>query len=159
MMGRCSSRGRLEQMSYPSNTSISNISITTSGTGTNTFTSSGTYTISSVAYGGGGGGASTATWLGTTSSSLGFSDISASDVYLSRPNGRKIALGTILETIIDTLCIIEPDRDLIARYPALKEAYDDHQRLLTETFGNRKIRESYETYQTIKKLVSEQHDD
>jgi len=139
---------------------LSNITVTTSSNGAVTFNScSGTYTLSAFGGGGGGGGglASTATWL-STSSSIGYSDISAADVYISRPNGKKMAIGSILETIIDTLCIIEPDRDLIERYPSLKAAYEDHQRLLMETFGNSKIRDSYESYQTMKRLVSEQQD-
>lgn len=158
-------------MSYQHNAS-SNLIITTSGAATisngggsysctaGTSSSSSIYTLTGAvgaAGGGGGGGSYTTSWGGASYSIT--SSMDAADVYISRPDGRKLAIGKILETIIDTFQIIEPDDALMSKYPALKEAYDEHQRLLMETFGNGKIRDSYETYQTIKRLVSEGNDE
>lgn len=47
------------------------------------------------------------------------------DVYIER-NGKRIAVGKTLEQIMERLCIIEPAFELIEKYPALKEAYDNY---------------------------------
>lgn len=103
----------------------------------------------SIGYGGGGGTHSAVSAASSTAYNY---DIA--DVVLTRPGGKKIHLGKLLDSIMDMLCIIEPDQNLIDRYPALKEAYEEHRRAIDRFFGDDKIRETYNNYQTIKNLVS-----
>ena len=48
------------------------------------------------------------------------------DVIIRRHGKQDIAVAKSIEAIMDRLCIIEPALDLIAKYPALREAYENY---------------------------------
>lgn len=136
-------------MSYSltSNTTVN--TITLSNTGTMTFpTASGNYTITS--YGG----------SGTSSSWGSMSPTDASrDVVIRRPNGKEIYVGAVLDQIMDMLMIIPQDDALHEKNPALKAAYEHHQSIIKDMLSNEKLRESYESYRTMRNLVAHENDD
>lgn len=77
------------------------------------------------------------------------------DVVIRRPNGREIQVGSLLEQITELLMIIPDNKDLHSKNPALKNAYDHHQLLVKELLSNSKVRESYDSYNTLRKLIQE----
>lgn len=143
-------------MSY----SLSNISVSTMATMTNNGTltlptSSGTYTITTTGYGGG-GGTSLLTSSGTGwANSISTITDSSPDVVIRMANGKEIHVGSLLEQITELLMIIPDNADLHSKNPALKDAYDHHQLLVKELLSNSKVRESYDSYNTLRKLVQD----
>jgi hypothetical protein len=76
-----------------------------------------------------------------------------SDIRINRPDGTVLEVGKILESIMEVLCIIQPDTELMGKYPSLKDAYESHQELLQQILNDSKLKESYDSYHTIKRLV------
>lgn len=150
-----SSLGRQGQMSYSlsSNLSITAATITSSGVLTLP-ASSGTYLITTTGYGAGGGGTySSASSWGVTHST------DNRDVVIKRKNGKEIRVGDSLEMIMELLMIIPEDRELFEKNPALKDAYDHHQQVIREVFTDDRLRESFDTYHTIRRLVKDETED
>jgi hypothetical protein len=141
-------------------TSLSNCTVYTSGY-PYSVTSTGTLSIttsswgcgaSSWSYGTGGGGGSASSIMTIASSDV----YDNSDVTIKRPNGTEIRVGECLETIMETLFMIIPDKKLMGRYPALDDAFKNHMQLIRDKLhGDHDLKDSYESYQMIKKLVIE----
>lgn len=48
------------------------------------------------------------------------------DIVIRDENGKEIRVGESIKQIMDRLAIIDPDHDLMAKYPALQEAYNNY---------------------------------
>ena len=81
-------------------------------------------------------------------------DNSNADIVIHRDSGESIRVGATIKHILDTFCIIVPDQTLLDSNPALKAAYDDHQAIIQETLGP-KLKESYNSYKIIEKLIQQ----
>lgn len=55
-----------------------------------------------------------------------YTTVPSDDVIIRRHGKQDIAVAKSIEAIMDRLCIIEPALDLIAKYPALREAYENY---------------------------------
>lgn len=50
----------------------------------------------------------------------------SNDIIIKREGKGDIRVGDTLEMLMDRLCIIQPAMDLIEKYPALREAYEQY---------------------------------
>jgi hypothetical protein len=48
------------------------------------------------------------------------------DIVLHRDGKQSIKVGETLDTIMDRLCILQPNLEKMEQYPALKAAYDNY---------------------------------
>jgi hypothetical protein len=141
-------------MSYSLTSNIAATTATIINTGMLSLpTSSGTYAITTTGYGGGGGYASTSSW-GVSSSNNNLYHVN--DIVVRRDNGKDIRIADSIEMIMELLMIIPEDRGLLDKNPALRSAYDHHQQIIRETFSSERLKESFDTYHTIRKLVKEE---
>lgn len=158
MEGMSSSLGRQGQMSYSLTSNIAAMTATITNTGMLSLpTSSGTYTITSTGYGGGGGGGnytSASSWGVSSNNNL----YHVNDIVIRRDNGKDIRIADSIEMIMELLMIIPEDKDLLDKNPALRSAYDHHQQIIRETFTSERLKESFNTYHTIRKLVKEENE-
>jgi hypothetical protein len=76
-----------------------------------------------------------------------------------RKNGKEIRVGDSLEMIMEFLMIIPEDKELLEKNPALKDAYEHHQRVVREVFTDDRLKESFDTYHTIRRLVKDETED
>jgi hypothetical protein len=53
------------------------------------------------------------------------------DVIIKREGKEDIHVAKTLEMLMDRLCIIQPAMDLIEKYPALREAYENYKMIET----------------------------
>lgn len=124
--------------------------------------------ITSITIGGGGGGSmisNSGNYTASTSWSTNVSkpvyytttDSSSADIVIHRKSG-DIRVGDTLKHILDTFCIIVPDQALLDDNPALKAAYDHHQAVIQETLGT-KLKESFDSYKTIERLIQQDNHD
>lgn len=162
-------------MSYSQTSNITTLSSTLTNTGTITLpTSSGTYSITTTGYGltpngtysitavGSGSGGYSSSGVGSNHAWASVSSkhsMSHHDVVIKRPNGKEIRVGELLESMMEIMMIIPNDPDLHGKNPALKDAYEHHQSLIREMMASDRLRESYESYNTLRKLVSQEDDD
>lgn len=79
------------------------------------------------------------------------------DIVIKRQNGESIRVGQTIKAILDTFYIIMPDQKLLDTNPSLKAAFDHHQTVLQETLGER-LKDAYNSYKTIEKLVLDSDD-
>ncbi len=87
------------------------------------------YTISPTGGGGGGG-----TWQTTTVTPSYYTTGSiyanaasySNDIIIRRDGKEDLHVAKTLEMLLDRLCIIQPALDLIEKYPALREAYENY---------------------------------
>lgn len=137
--------------------SISSTPYNITSTGTLSATTS-TWGYASTGYsyaGGGGGGSSGIMTISTTND---FHD--NADVVIRRPNGSEIRIGECIESIMEALCMVLPDKNLMEKYPALKDAYDNHMVIIRDKLkSDPDLKDSYESYQMIKKLVTQDQSD
>jgi hypothetical protein len=75
-----------------------------------------------------------------------------SDITISRPNGQ-LNVGASLEMIMDMLGLIQPDHTLMDKHPALKDAYEAHVSALKDKLMHHDIKDTYNSYHTVRKLV------
>lgn len=144
-------------MSYSQTSNITVTATTLSNSGVITLpVSNGTYTITATGYGGAGGGGGSSMLASSWGSTSGLA--SNNDVVIKRPNGREIHVGALLEQLMDMLMVIPADSELHDKYPALKVAYDHHQSLFNDILASNELKESYDSYRTMRKLVHEQDD-
>lgn len=62
----------------------------------------------------------------TTSSIYASNNAYSNDIIIRREGKEDIPVAKTLEMLMERLCVIEPAMDLIAKYPALKEAYENY---------------------------------
>ena len=120
--------------------------------------------------GGGGGGGGMISSSGNYTISTGYSttvskpvyytttDNSSADIVIHRNSGEAIRVGDSIKHILDTFCIIVPDQTLLDDNPALKAAYNHHQAVIQETLGT-KLKESFDSYKTIERLIQQDKND
>ena len=147
-------------MSYSQTSNITVAATTLSNSGTLP-TSSGTYTITAIGGGGGGsnwigvgGGGGGGNWTSVSTSNL----ARDTDVVIKRPNGREIRVGALLEQLMDMLMVIPVDTELHDKYPALKAAYEHHQSIFNEILASNELKDSYDSYRTLRNLVGQEED-
>jgi hypothetical protein len=63
------------------------------------------------------------TWSTSTQA---YSNSYNNDIIIRREGKEDIHIAKTLEMLMERLCIIEPAMDLIEKYPALKEAYENY---------------------------------
>ena len=68
-----------------------------------------------------------------------------------RSNGLKLNVGDILEALVNVGFIV-PDKELIEKSPALKEAYNEYQVQLTKALPPQ-LRIAIESYKFTEKLI------
>lgn len=123
------------------------------------YSSTGTGTVVTGGYGGGGGyTTSSSSILTLTIPSMSTSsiiDAHSDDIVITKTNGKRIHVGECIENIMEVLCMIVPDHEMMKQYPVLKDAYQNHINLIREKINDADIKESYESYQLIKNLVTE----
>lgn len=108
-------------------------------------------------FGGGGLTATSITGVYTTVSNPVYYTNSSdfdSDITIKRKNGETIRVGDTIKAILDTFYIIVPNQTLLDSNPSLKAAYEHHQAVMQETLGER-LKDAYNSYKTIEKLVLE----
>lgn len=74
-----------------------------------------------------------------------------------KQRGESIHVGKTIKAILDTFYIIIPDQKLLDSNPSLKAAYEHHQSVIQETLGER-LKDAYNSYKTIEKLVLDKDD-
>ena len=110
------------------------------------------YTVGAQGATGPGGGGGGGVYTGVTGSSAGnvifnpgvvgsSSYYATGSIYTTTPayeadlvlrrNGKDIRVGDAIEMIMNRLCIITPALELIEKYPALKEAYENYKLIET----------------------------
>jgi hypothetical protein len=62
----------------------------------------------------------------TTSSIYANTNAYSNDIILRREGKPDIHVGEMFDTIMERLCLIQPAFDMIDKYPALKEAYENY---------------------------------
>jgi hypothetical protein len=128
---------------------VTNLTMSGGGAGGGMISTSGNYTMSTGSY-------------GTTAVSkpvyYTITDNSGADIVIPRNSGESIRVGDTIKHILDTFCIIVPDQNLLDSNPALKAAYENHQAIIQETLGP-KLKESYDSYKTIEKLIQQDKND
>lgn len=62
----------------------------------------------------------------TTSSIYANTNSYSNDIILRREGKPDIHVGEMFDTIMERLCIIQPALELLEKYPALKEAYENY---------------------------------
>jgi hypothetical protein len=110
----------------------------------------------------GGGGLTSASISGTyttVSKPVYYTESTAfeNDIVINRKDGETIRVGQTIKAILDTFYIIIPDQKLLDTNPSLKTAYDHHQAVMQETLGDQ-LKDSYNSYKTIEKLVLDSDD-
>lgn len=141
-------------MSYSQTSNITVTATTLSNNGVLTLpTSSGSYTITTTGYGGG-TGILASNWASISPSNL----TRDNDVVIKRPNGKEIRVGALLEQLMDMLMVIPADTELHDKYPALKAAYEHHQSIFDDILSSNDLKDSYESYKTLRKLVGQEED-
>lgn len=95
------------------------------------------YTVGPISGGGGGGsnwntvtGAQTQTYY-TTGSIYANVPSYNNDIIIRRDGKEDLHVAKTLEMLLDRLCIIQPALDLIEKYPALREAYENYKMIET----------------------------
>lgn len=128
---------------------VTSLTMSGGGAGGGMISASGSYTMSSGGY-------------GTTAISKPVyyttNEPYDADIVIRRKSGDSIRVGDSIKHILDTFCIIVPDYTLLDNNPALKAAYDHHQAIIQETLGS-KLKESYDSYKTIEKLIQQDKND
>jgi hypothetical protein len=128
---------------------ITSLTMLGGGAGGGMISASGSYTMSTGGYGT--TAVSKPVYYTTT-------DNSGADIVITRKSGESIRIGDSIKHILDTFCIIVPDQTLLDSNPALKAAYENHQAIIQETLGP-KLKESYDSYKTIEKLIQQDKND
>lgn len=123
---------------------------------------SGVVTSLTMSGGGAGGGMISSSGYSTTAISKPVyyttTDNDNADIVIHRKSGNNIRVGDSIKHILDTFCIIVPDHTLLDSNPALKAAYENHQAIIQETLGP-KLKESYDSYKTIERLIQQDKND
>jgi len=76
-------------------------------------------------------------------------------LVITLSDSRSLNVGDTLEQIIECFGIVIPDKNLIEKYPALKEAYDEYKHQLIKTLSslNPNLKSAFDSYDMIEKLV------
>lgn len=117
--------------------------------------------VTTISTSGGGGGVSLTsgsvmlpTW--STSSYVYIDrDTAHSKLLVSTKTGKKLDVGESLEKINRILGILNPDPNLLDRYPALKSAYEEYERQLCNAFkdSNPQLQDALAEYKTMEDLL------
>lgn len=137
------------------------VSISTGSTGYNS-----PYTHVSTGLVSNGGSGSSTMWTSTswnsTSSiySLSVDDTFNSSLVVTTKNGEKIDVVDTIDRLMKITGLINPNKEMLKKYPALKSAYDEYETQLYKVISqnNPELKEAYEQYKTMEALVKEDDD-
>jgi len=140
--------------------SITSANVASASTGYHASHSNGYITITGAGGGGGvGGGAGAGGIWSVNPASLSNPTHIDGDLTIQRSNGRQMRVAEAIETMMEMMGIIEPDWPMMERYPALRDAYEHHMSVMAEARMDPRIRESYDSYQMIRKLIGSEGED
>lgn len=121
--------------------------ITNSGTGTGTFTvPHGTVASSAVL---------TSTGWTQPSIKMDGSMSVKDDIHITK-NGKTLKVFDALELVLNRLGIIIADDEMLEKHPALKAAYEHYVSVFKDPAIDPKVKEAYDSYHTIMKLVRDE---
>ena len=82
---------------------------------------------------------------------LGQNSVTPEYCYAISSKGNTFNVGDTLQRIVDLLTIITPDSELMDKYPAVKEAYDNYETIFSDQF--KQISDAVDSYNTVVKLA------
>ena len=77
------------------------------------------------------------------------------DIHITK-NGKTLKVFDALELVLNRLGIIIADDEMLEKHPALKAAYEHYVSVFKDPAIDPKVKEAYDSYHTIMKLVRDE---